>query len=198
MIPKSIQTLIEQLAKLPTIGPKTAERLTFYLLKQDTAFLNGMGNAIINAKQGIVLCKTCLTFAEAEQCAICADPHRDHSLICVVEDFLDYVAIEKAKSYNGVYHVLHGSIAPLQGIGPRQLKIQELENRLNTDIQEVILATNPTMEGEATAMYLKKTIADLQPSIKISRLAKGLPMGGDIEYADDVTISNSLNQRTIY
>lgn len=198
MVPKSIQHLIDNLAKLPTIGPKTAERLTFFLLKQEPHFLNELAGAIEHSKENLTLCTTCYTYAEEERCGVCSASERDQQTICVVEDFLDYVAIERARGYQGTYHVLHGAIAPLKGIGPRQLKISELEQRITPETQEIILATNPTMEGEATAMYIKKLLLEQHPHLRISRIAKGLPMGGDIEYADDVTITNSLNQRTTY
>ena len=198
MIPAPIEELITHLCALPTVGTKTAERLTFYLLKQPEGMLHALGKSISTLKEKIHFCPTCFHITEDTLCDVCRDEKRDKKSICVVEEFLDLIAIEKTHSYQGTYHVLQGTIAPLQGIGPRQLRIQELQDRLGEGVEEVIIATNPTMEGEATAMYIKNMIKEKHPEIRVSRIAKGMPQGGDLEYADDVTISNALSQRTSY
>ena len=198
MLPESIQKTIEAFASLPGIGPKTAQRLAFYLLRRDQKVSEDIGNAISGLKKGISICPECQNISEGDRCAICDDSSRDHSLICVVEEPLDILAFEKSGFYKGLYHVLHGAISPVDGIGPDELKIKELLERMGRDsnIKEIILATNPTTEGEATAMYIQRLISPL--GISVTRIARGIPFGGDIEYADEVILSKSLEGRKAY
>jgi recombination protein RecR len=189
-----ITRLIEEFNKLPGIGPKSAQRLTYYLLRAPAAEVGALANAIINLKEQLVLCSVCLNITDSDPCSICQNEERDHTKICVVEEPIDILPLERTRKYNGLYHVLYGVIAPSDGVGPDELKIKELLSRLNDGIvTEVILATNPNLEGEATAMYLQRLIAPL--GIKITRLARGLPYGADLEYADDVTLSRALEGR---
>lgn len=189
-----IAKLIEELSKLPGIGPKSAQRLTYYLLRAPADQVQALAEAIKAVKEKVVLCSLCLNITDSDPCAICKDGERDRTKICVVEEPIDILPLERTKKYNGLYHVLHGVIAPTEGMGPEELKIKELLSRLNDGVvTEVILATNPNLEGEATAMYLQRLIAPL--GIRITRLARGLPYGGDLEYADDVTISRALEGR---
>jgi recombination protein RecR len=198
-LPHSIQKLINALSKLPGIGPKTAQRLAFYLLKKDKIDLDNLAQAVANVKQGIVFCSVCGLMSESDPCSIDNDPKRDHSIICVVEETLDALAIDRTNEYNGVFHILGGTLNPLEGIGPEQLNIQKLIDRLGSgEIKEVIIATNPTLEGETTAMHLVKIIKESDPNIKITRIARGLPMGGDLEYADDITLMRALEGRREY
>lgn len=199
-LPRSIRTLIETFEKLPGIGPKTAQRLAFYLLHVPEVELEKMGEAFINLRKGTVLCKTCHNVSEGENCQICADKMRDQTILCIVEQPLDLIALEKSNNFNGLYHVIHGAISPLNNIGPEQLFIRDLKDRIiNGKISEIILATNSTLEGEATAMFIKKMIDDLELSgIKISRIGLGLPVGADIEYADETTLSRALTGRGEY
>jgi len=189
-----IARLIEQFNKLPGIGPKSAQRLTYYLLRASTEEAEALAEAIIAVKENLSLCSVCLNITDSDPCVICRNEERDHTKICVVEEPIDILPLERTRKYNGLYHVLHGVIAPTDGIGPEELKIRELLSRLNDNlVTEVILATNPNLEGEATAMYLQRLIMPL--SIRITRLARGLPYGGDLEYADDVTLSRALEGR---
>ena len=186
--------LVDQLARLPGIGRKSAQRLAFYILKQPKQDAYALAKAIINAKEKITYCSVCYNLTDQDICPICADPERDGTLICVVEDARDVLALERAQEFHGLYHVLGGAISPIDGIGPEQLKIAELLARLkDSAVQEVILATNSTIEGEATAMYLSGLIKPL--GIKVTRIAQGLPVGGDIEYADEVTLARAFNGR---
>lgn len=208
-IPKAIQNLIEAFERLPGIGPKTAARLTFYLLHVPQEELDRFSQAVGNLKRETVVCSTCLNVSETDPCPICQDPQRDNSVICVVEEPLDLLSLEKMGKYKGVYHVLHGVIDPLNNIGPDELYIEQLISKLksqNSNAKEVILATNPTMEGEATAMYIAKAISNLKSQTmpvgrqvsnlpRITRLAHGLPVGGDLEYADEITLSRALEGR---
>lgn len=195
-LPRSLQNLIDELNKLPGIGLKTAQRLAFYLLRQPQNKLDNLGQAALNLKKSLYFCHKCFNIAETEICEICANSGRDQTMICVVAEALDLLAIEKSGLYQGHYHVLHGLIAPLEGVSPDDLKIAELIKRVKeNEISEIILATNPSLEGEATAMFLQKKLEPF--SVKITRLAKGLPMGGDIEYADEVTLGNALRGRTV-
>jgi recombination protein RecR len=198
ILPKSLQNLINHFSKLPGIGPKTASRLAFYILKQPAMDVENFADAINNLQQNIVYCNNCFNMAESELCKICSDQRRNQNLICVVEDPLDVVAMAQIADYNGTYHVLGGAISPLDGVGPENLKIRELFNRLLKDPEpkEIILATNPSMEGEATSMYIVKNLK--QPEfahVKITRLGRGLPMGGELEYADEYTLSKALESR---
>jgi len=193
-IAKPVARLIEELSRLPGIGPKTASRLTFYLLRAPGEQVQALAEALRNLKEQVVYCERCYNIADSSPCAICSDLQRDHSVICVVEEPLDVMALERTGSYKGVYHVLHGAISPVEGVGPGDLRIDELMARLREEeIQEVILATNPNLEGEATAMYLERLIKPL--GIRVTRPAYGLPVGGDLEYADEVTLSRALEGR---
>jgi recombination protein RecR len=189
-----IVRLIEELNKLPGIGPKSAQRLTYYLLRAPENEVGALADAIKNLKEKLTLCSSCLNITDSDPCAICRDEERDHTKICIVEEPIDILPLERTKKYKGLYHVLHGVIAPTDGIGPDELKVKELLSRLNDGlVTEIILATNPNLEGEATAMYLQRLIAPI--GIRITRLARGLPYGGDLEYADDVTLSRALEGR---
>lgn len=196
-LPRAVTTLIEQLEKLPGVGPKTAQRLAFYLLHNPQSELDAFADAFANLKKGTKICSVCKNVGESDPCSVCADKSRDRAVICVVEQPLDVLAIERSGGYSGLYHVLHGAISPLNNIGPDQLYISDLLPRLeNGTIGEIILATNPTMEGEATAMYIAKLLEEngIQGT-RITRLGRGLPVGGDVEYADEVTISRALEGR---
>jgi recombination protein RecR len=197
-LPRAVRNLIEQLEKLPGIGPKSAQRLTFYLLHNPQSELDGYAAAFVNLKKGTKICQKCRNIGEADPCEICADPARDQSKICVVEQPMDVLAIEQSGGYQGLYHVLHGAIAPLNNIGPDQLYLYDLIPRLDHGtIGEIILATNPTMEGEATAMFIARLVEEKHLSLtpKMTRIGRGLPVGGDLEYADAVTLSKALEGR---
>ncbi len=195
-IPKSIQNLIEAFERLPGIGPKTAQRLTFYLLHAPKEEAQALATAALEMKEKTILCEICFNIGEATPCNICSDSSRDPSIIMVVENPLDVLSLEKA-NYKGFYHVLHGVISPLENIGPDEIHIRELLPRLKDGVvKEIILSTNPTMEGEATAMYIQRLISPL--GIKITRIARGLPVGSDIEYADETTLSRALENRNEY
>jgi len=189
-----IQDLIDELARLPGIGPKSAQRLAFHLVKTDPVEAKRLAEVIVRAKERIAFCSECGNVAEAELCRICGDPGRERTVLCVVEEPKDVATIEKAGVIKGRYHVLGGAISPLDGIGPEDLRVQELLDRVERDgVTEVILATNPNLEGNATAMYVA---AMLKPAgIRVTRLASGLPVGGDLEYADEVTLSQALEGR---
>jgi len=193
-LPVPLKRLVDRLSRLPGIGEKSATRLAFFLLRADDEYARELAAAIADLKAEIRLCSRCLAFTEQDPCALCDDPRRGAEVICVVEDPADVMAIERAGDFRGRYHVLHGTLAPLEGVGPEQLKISELLARLRDGtVREVILATNPTVEGEATALYLAKLI---KPSgVKVTRIAHGLPMGADVEYADGVTLSRALEGR---
>lgn len=189
-----VAQLIEKLNKLPGIGPKSAQRLTYYLLRAPAEEVKALAEALLAVKEKINLCSVCFNTTDSDLCLICRDEDRDRAKICVVEEPSDILPLERTKKYKGLYHVLHGVIAPTEGIGPDELKIKELLSRLqNGSVTEVILATNPNSEGETTAMYLQQLISPL--SIRITRLARGLPYGGELEYADDVTLSRALEGR---
>jgi len=197
IIPSSIQNLIDEFAKLPGIGPKTAQRLTFYLLRKPAKSSEDLGLAAEKLKKDIRFCSVCCNFTDSEVCSICADSSRDKSIICLVSEPLDVVALDKSGGYRGLYHVLGGVISPVEGIGPDDLFISQLVTRLKTgDVKEVIIATNPNLEGEATALYIQKIIQPLVP--QITRIARGLPVGGDLEYADEITLSRALEGRREY
>ena len=192
--PEPVARLIDALQRLPGIGPKTAQRLTFYMLKRPTAEVSELGEALLAVKQKIVYCRTCFNVTDEDPCRICTDLRRDDHVICVVEEPNDLLAMERTGEYRGRYHVLLGALSPLDGIGPDDLKIRELLARLDgKDTAEVILATNPNVEGEATALYLAKLLRPL--AVRITRIARGLPVGGDLEYADQVTLSKALEGR---
>ncbi|MCX6806941.1 MAG: recombination mediator RecR [Candidatus Berkelbacteria bacterium] len=202
MLPKSVQELIDQFSKLPGIGPKTAARLTFYLLSQGDEDIKALGKAVYYLKKNLVICSKCFNISETDPCVICKDPKRDKKTILVVESPLDILALEKTNEFSGLYHVVGGAISPVDDIGPEDLRIKELLDRIekNTDnISEVILATNPNLEGEATAMFIHQQISKFKiKNIKITRIARGLPVGGDLEYADEVTLSRALEGRKEY
>jgi len=194
--PKSIQTLIELFTQLPTVGPKTAERYVFYLLKKSPEELKRLAEAIIYLQSDIAICENCLATIEKGTCPVCSDTKREASLLCVVADTRDMLAIESTNLYKGLYHILGGELNAIEGIKPDSLSIKPLlEKFKNGKIREVILALNPTLEGETTSMYLSKLIK-AYPGIKITRLARGLPAGADIEYADEMTLGNSLRFRS--
>ena len=194
MYSPSIEKLIQSFEKLPSIGNKTAARLAFYILNASEEETNEFVSSIINAKKNLKYCSKCYNISDTDPCQICANPKRDQSEICVVEDVRDIIAMEKTHEFRGVYHVLHGSISPMNGIGPDDIKIKELLARLmDGQVKEVILATNPRVEGEATAMYLSKLIKPL--GIKVTRIAHGIPVGGDLEYTDEITLTKALEGR---
>lgn len=191
---KPIARLIEEFNKLPGIGPKSAQRLAYYLLRVPTEQARDLAEAISAVKEKIGLCSICFNITDSDPCSVCRDEGRDHTKICVVEEPSDIIPLERTGKFSGAYHVLHGVIAPTEGMGPEELKIEQLLSRLqNSSVTEVILATNPNLEGEATAMYLQRLISPL--GIRVTRLARGLPFGGDLEYADDVTLSRALEER---
>ena len=189
-----VQSLVDELGRLPGIGPKSAQRIAFYLLKAAPEDANRLARAIVEAKERVSWCRRCFNFAEGELCVYCRDERRDPTLLCVVEEPRDIVAVERTQEYRGRYHVLLGAISPIEGIGPDQLKVKELLARVGDEgVQEVILATNPNIEGEATAMYLARLLKPL--GLRVTRIASGLPVGGDLEYADEVTLGRALEGR---
>ena len=198
-IPKAISSLIESFEKLPGIGPKSAQRLAFYLLHVPQSELDDFGNNLTDLKKKTLLCSLCKSVDENDPCGICSDSLRDKKTILVVEQPLDMIAFERTGKYRGLYHVLHGAISPLDNIGPDEIFIELLLKRIsdNPDVSEVIIATNPTMEGEATANYLLKEIKKVRPDVKTTRLGMGIPTGADLEYADDTTLNQDLDGRRI-
>ena len=192
--PAALERLTEQFARLPGIGMKSAQRLAVYVLSLPKEDADSFAQAIVDAKNSVRLCPVCQNLTDQELCAICADPERDHGLICVVAEPKDVIAMERAREYHGVYHVLHGVLSPLDGVGPDDIRIKELLSRLYGDqVKEVIMATNPSVEGEATSMYIARL---LKPAgIKVTRIAHGLPVGGDLEYADELTLSKAMENR---
>ncbi|MTI48788.1 recombination mediator RecR [Sporosalibacterium faouarense] len=192
--PIPVAKLIEEFSKLPGVGKKTAQRLAFHVLDMENEEANSLANSIISAKKNIRYCSVCSNLTDRDPCIICSSKKRNREVICVIEDPRDMVAMERTKEFNGLYHVLHGSISPMEGIGPEDIKIKELLQRIQHDtVEEVILATNSTIEGEATAMYISKLLKPM--GIKVTRIAYGLPVGGDLEYADEVTLSKALEGR---
>ena len=190
----SIEKLIESFERLPSIGHKTAARLAFYILNSSEEETNEFINSIKNAKANLKYCSKCYNITDTDPCPICANPAREQSVICVVEDVRDVVAMERTHEFKGVYHVLHGSISPMNGVGPDDIKLKELLSRLmEGKVKEIILATNPRVEGEATAMYISKLVKPL--GVKVTRIAHGIPVGGDLEYTDEVTLSKALEGR---
>lgn len=193
-IPPSLTRVMEELGRLPGIGPKTAQRLSFYLLRAPRESVERLAAALVEVKARIRFCADCYFIAEEERCAICRSPRRDRSLLCVVEEPLDVLAIERTGEYHGLYHVLQGALSPIDGIGPGELRIAELMARLRREpVAEVILATDPDMEGEATAMYVSQQLSGL--GVRTSRLAHGLPVGGELEYADELTLARAFSGR---
>lgn len=198
-IPKAIQATIESFEKLPGVGPKTAQRLTFYLLHVPQYELDKFAGNLQNLKTNTVICSKCFIVGETDPCEICEDGQRDQDVICVVEDPLDVLALERGNKYKGSYHVLHGRIDPLNNIGPDEIFIKQLLDRVKDEglmIKEVILATNPTMEGEATAMYITKELRRMNNELRITRIGRGLPIGADIEYADEITLQRAMEGRS--
>jgi recombination protein RecR len=193
-VAEPVARLIEEFAKLPGIGPKTAQRLTFFLLRADKVESESLAEAILNMKQRVILCATCFNISEDSICPVCQDRARDVGMICVVEEPLDVLALERTREYRGSYHVLHGAISPIDGIGPEKLRISELMDRVRRGgVSEVIIATNPNTEGDITASYLVKLLAPT--GARVTRLARGLPAGGDLEYADELTLARALEGR---
>jgi recombination protein RecR len=189
-----VARLIEAFARLPGIGPKTAQRLTFYLLRAPTELSHELAAAIANMKETVIFCSECYNITASDPCGICSDPHRDRTVVCVVEEPLDVLALERTRRYRGLYHVLHGALSPIEGVGPEDLKIAPLLSRLSAgEIQEVIMATNPNVEGDTTANWVTEKVRPL--GVRVSRIARGLPVGGDLEYADEVTLSQALENR---
>jgi recombination protein RecR len=189
-----VQDLIDELGRLPGVGPKSAQRIAFHLLKLEKVDALRLARAISEAKDRVSFCKRCFNIAEGDACELCADERRDPTLLCVVEEPRDIVAVEKTQEFNGRYHVLQGAISPIDGVGPEQLRIRELLARIAAEgVEEVILCTNPNLEGEATAMYLSRLFKDLE--VKVTRIASGLPVGGDLEYADELTLGRALEGR---
>jgi len=192
--PPAVSRLIDALQRLPGIGPKTAQRLTFHLLKRSAEEVRDLADAIADLKARVVHCSRCFNVTDEDPCRICADPARDAGLLCVVEEPNDLLAMERTGEYRGRYHVLLGALSPLEGVGPDELKVRELLQRLEADrVHEVILATNPNVEGDATAIYLAKLLRPL--GVRVTRIARGLPVGGDLEYADEVTLARALEGR---
>jgi recombination protein RecR len=189
-----VQELIDELGRLPGVGPKSAQRIAFHLLKVEKVDALRLAQAIAEAKDRVTFCDRCFNIAEGASCGLCTDERRDASVLCVVEEPRDIVAVEKTQEFNGRYHVLQGAISPIEGIGPDQLRIRELLARIETEgVEEVILCTNPNLEGEATAMYLGRLLKDLD--VRVTRIASGLPVGGDLEYADELTLGRALEGR---
>jgi recombination protein RecR len=200
-VPKAIQHVIESFEKLPGVGPKSAQRLTFYLLHVPQEELDSFAESLVNLKKNTTLCSVCYSVGEADPCEYCSDPKREKGLVCVVEQPLDVLAIEKSGHYHGVYHVLHGKLDPLNNIGPDEIYLNQILARIRKEesgIKEIILAMNPNMEGEATAMYLSKQMKSIDPELKVTRIGRGLPVGADLEYADSVTLDRALEGRSNY
>lgn len=192
-IPASVTRLIDEFSRLPGVGPKTAARLTYYLLRTPEEQALSLSDALRDLRANTRYCSVCYNITENDPCAICGDERRDRSIICVVEEPLDVIALDRAGNYHGVYHVLHGAISPVEGIGPDQLRIKELVARVESaPVREVIMATNVGLEGDATAMYIHRRLAG---KVRLTRLARGLPVGGDLEYADSVTLAGALEGR---
>lgn len=193
-VPEPVSKLIDGFMRLPGIGPKTAQRLAFFVLDMEEEDVMDLAKALVHAKRDLTRCRDCSNITDRDVCPVCSDKHRDRSMICVVQDPRDVMAMERTREYNGLYHVLHGAISPMEGIGPDELSIPELLKRLEDEtVQELILATNPNIEGEATAMYLQRLVKPF--GIKLTRIAHGLPVGGDLEYADEVTLTKALEGR---
>ena len=190
----SLARLIQELNRLPGIGPKSAQRLAYYLIRLPNEEALALADAISAVKSNILFCNQCQNLTDSSPCSICAEPQRNQEQICIVEDPMDVLALERTHAFRGLYHVLHGVISPLNGVGPNQLKLKELFNRLTQeDVKELIIATNPTLEGEATAMYIRRHLAGQE--LKITHLARGLPVGGSLEYTDDLTLSRAFQGR---
>ncbi len=195
VLPRPVQRLIDEFARLPGVGPKSAARLTFYLLRAANEQAIELAAALQDLKEKTTLCSVCYNITEQDPCAICLDESRQRDLLCVVEEPLDVVALERSRAFDGLYHVLHGAISPVEGIGPEDLKIDELVQRLESGVfRELIIATNATLEGDATTLYLQRRLSAI-PNLRLTRLARGLSVGGDLEYTDEITISRALEGR---
>lgn len=191
---RPLARLIDELSKLPGVGPKTAQRLAYYILRASAGDAESLAAAVRSVKTDLLYCQTCFNIAETDPCAVCRAEDRDRRMICVVEEPLDVLAIERTNAYRGVYHVLHGAISPVNGVRPDDLRIRELGQRVRLGgVEELILATNPNLEGEATAMYIAQSLGDV--AVRVTRLARGLPIGGDLEYADELTVGRALEGR---
>lgn len=196
-LPTSLERVINEFGKLPGVGPKTAQRLAFYLLKKDSLDINNLAEAVRGLKTDITFCSQCHNMAETDPCSICSDTTRDRNIICVVEEPLDAIALDKTGQFKGLFHILGGVLNPMEGIGADQLHISDLERRIaELGVKEIIIATNPTLEGETTAMHIAKALVN--NDVKVTRIARGLPMGGDLEYADEITLSRALDGRREY
>jgi recombination protein RecR len=203
-LPQPIQKVIDEFARLPGIGPKSAQRLAMHLLNSPSLRINSLAEAVANVKIGLKFCEDCFNIAEEEKCRFCLDPMRNKQQFCVVEDILDVIALEKTGQFKGVYHVLHGVLSPVDGIGPDQIKVDDLRTRVQAELQtgmvpgelEVIIATNPSLEGETTAMYITKMLKPL--GVRVTRIGRGIPAGGDLDYADEVTLTRALQGRLEY
>lgn len=193
---EAVERAIQELSRLPGIGRKTAQRLVFYLLKQPEAQVQQLAEALTELKKKVIHCSICFNITESDPCSICTGSKRDRSMICVVEEANDVLALEKTGGYNGLYHVLGGSLSPLDGIGPDDLRIKELLSRIDETVKEVILATNPDTEGEATALYLARILKPM--NVRVSRIARGIPVGADLEYADEITLTRAIEGRRDY
>ena len=191
--PKPMARLIEELTRLPGIGPKTAQRLYYFLISQPESAVQRLAATIVDANRRTKYCSQCFNLTEEDPCQICSDPKRNRNFICVVEEPRDVIAMERTRSFPGIYHVLHGSISPLEGVGPDQLHVKELIARVGPDVEEVLLATDPNVEGEATAMYLARLLKPI--GVKVTRMAHGMPVGSDLEYVDEVTLAKALEGR---
>jgi recombination protein RecR len=193
-LPQPVQRLINEFSRLPGIGPKSAARLTFYLLRMADDQALDLAGALQEMKERTIFCSNCFHITEQDPCQLCTDSGRDDRLLCVVEEPLDVLAIERSQAFNGRYHVLHGAISPVEGVGPEDLRINELVSRVQqSNFQEIILATNPTLEGESTALYLQRRL--IETGVRLTRLARGLPVGGDLEYTDEITLGRALEGR---
>ncbi|MFN8358864.1 MAG: recombination mediator RecR [Candidatus Kapaibacterium sp.] len=190
---ESIETVVEMFSSLPSIGRKTAQRLTYHLLKQPGEFVDKFSNSLVHMKKNVRFCSVCFNFTEKNPCPICSSPKRNRTIICVVEEPNDVLAVEKTSEFTGMYHVLHGAMNPLEGIGPNDLKIRELVARITDEVEEVILALDPNVEGEVTTQYLSKLLKPL--GVKVSRIARGVPIGSDLEFADEATLSRAMEGR---
>ncbi len=191
---RPLARLIDELSKLPGVGPKTAQRLAYYILRAPATDAESLAAAVRSVKTDLLYCQTCFNIAETDPCAVCRADDRDHKMVCVVEEPLDVLAIERTNLFHGVYHVLHGAISPVNGVRPDDLRIKELGERVRAGgVEELILATNPNLEGEATAMYIAQSLGDV--AVRVTRLARGLPIGGDLEYADELTVGRALEGR---
>ncbi|MBK8989015.1 MAG: recombination protein RecR [Chloroflexi bacterium] len=194
MLPQPVQKLINELGRLPGIGPKSAARLTFYLLRSGKEQTTDLAQALLDLKERTRFCSVCFNITEDDPCVICQDAGRDPAILCVVEEPLDVVAIERSRAFNGRYHVLHGAISPVEGVGPEDLRIAELVERVEQGhFREIVLATNPTLEGESTSLYLQRRLA--RTGLRLTRLARGLPVGGDLEYTDEITLGRAMDGR---